>query len=40
LLDSSAQAVRGVVERVTAEVWQLAEVSLREEASSKAHLRV
>jgi aminobenzoyl-glutamate utilization protein B len=38
-LESSTQAVRDVVARVAAEVWALAEVSLREEASSRVHLR-
>lgn len=38
-LSNSAEAVRGVVERLSAEVWQLSEVSLHEEESSKAHLR-
>jgi aminobenzoyl-glutamate utilization protein B len=37
--DGSVGAVREVVERLAAEVWRLAELSLREEASSKAHLR-
>src|SRR5437762_14008553 len=38
-LNSSAGAVRGVVERLSAEVWQLAEVSLHEQGSSRAHVR-
>jgi aminobenzoyl-glutamate utilization protein B len=38
-LSKSVDAARGVVERLSAEVWQLAEVSFHEEGSSKAHLR-
>jgi len=38
-LTRAVQAVREVVERVAAEVWHLAEVSLHEEASSRVHLR-
>jgi aminobenzoyl-glutamate utilization protein B len=37
--DASVEAVRGVVDRLAAEVWQLSEVSLQEVESSKAHLR-
>ena len=38
-LSSSSGAVRGVVERLSAEVWQLAELSLHEQESSRAHVR-
>jgi aminobenzoyl-glutamate utilization protein B len=38
-LVSSVESARGVVDRLAAEVWQLAEVSFHEVGSSKAHLR-
>src|SRR6185503_14665842 len=38
-LNRSSGAVRGVVARLAAEVWQLAEVSLHEQESSRAYVR-